>query len=769
MKSTHNIGKTITALLLAVSLIFSLCSCGISASEVKEKAADVGGKVGKVAKESLSKTSEFLSDAQGKIVKVYGTARDGVIYAYNGAAELTSVGYKKASAKASKVIGDVSEYVASFNRQDPAPEDIYAQGDPDRPIKDLPSGYSFDEIDTVVIDDTFATEQFVSFYISSILDARGYEVFNGAVYYKGEIYGGLIFTDGEVFIDENGQKIRSCGFVQLIPEDYSGVKITDSMVQSGLIAVSSGSGGTNTDAFIVEEYAVFDDFSGIFNDVYFCLHQLDHYVLSVSLKENKPENYVSSIELYDFDNEKYINTTEEDEVERIYVEDNSIFEGAATTVNAIVDIEENSSDDVATVFVLDGNTLDMLMSKASSGVDSVKSFISNAVKNAKLGSNQFLSFDSDGKAHILGIENETDEARVTNGLITTLSSGLATAGAVASIVCVAHAGSFVITAIVITTGSSAIVYNVSNILEGTQDIYYGAKGSQKESENPALKLFMSVIPDEQTATLVYHIWGASNTILSYLMMPVSKALNIAKVKGLNTFQTTASVIRAAITAVAKVVATGVGAGVVANYVSKVVAKVSNNSNIGRLAGFGCCLVTGFLIYTGLDTVDRSLDISGLYPKPAVKVAFTKAVEEQSNHLLKENISYQQRGEDERLVNDIVDYAVEYLGIDKKPTIVVVYDSNAGYCGGYYPDADTLIINMRAEEHMSTRGLVDTIGHEMRHVWQHGPGLTEEMEYSLNNYILPTNDYFGYRLQLCEADAYNFGEEFANDLLGALAA
>ena len=45
----------------------------------------------------------------------------------------------------------------------------------------------------------------------------------------------------EYVLDENGEKIRSCGFVQLVDEGYTGVRITDKMARTGLIAVSVGS------------------------------------------------------------------------------------------------------------------------------------------------------------------------------------------------------------------------------------------------------------------------------------------------------------------------------------------------------------------------------------------------------------------------------------------------------------------------------------------------------------------------------------------------
>ena len=764
MKKVRTFSKRLTAVILVLSMVLSLCSCGLG-DTIKEKANDVGSVISNTTKKALSKSGEFLSKAKDGIISAYGSARDGVIYAYNETADFATATYEKAAAKANEIIGDVGEYIDGLKKQDtPAPV-VFAQGDPDHPVKDLSVGNSFDETNAITIDKNYITEQFISFYISSVLDARGYDVYNGAVYYKGDLYGGLIFTKGDVFIEEDGKKIQSCGFIQLVADDYDGVVVTERMVQTGLIAVSSGSYDTEAQAFIVEEYAVFDDFSGIYNDTYFCLKQDDHYVLKVSIKDNKKTNYDSKIELYDFDNEKYIHKADAaTDVEQLYVKNNEAFQGAAITVNAIADYKENAGDELATVVVMDGNTLDAILSKAEGGVDSVTKFIQSATKGKKLSGEQFLSIDSDGKAHVLGSDKPVDEARLTNGVIATIGSGLATAGAVASIIYVVHAGVVAVSAIVITTGASAIVYNVSNMIAGTQDVYYGAKGSEKESANPVLQAFKSLIPDEKTATLVYHIWGVSSTVLSTIMIPVSKALNIAKVKALNGFQTAVNVVRASVTQIAKALATGIGAGIVSNYVAKVVANVSNNENLGKLVGFGTCLVSAVFIYKGIDAVDQKLDISGLYPKELISPAFAKAQESQARTLLEKSVSAQQRGEDEENVNYIADLAKEYFDLDSKPIIKIVYNSDVTDCGSYNATTDTLTINMRATGHDQWRALADTIGHEMRHACQYQIALenpNSEIAASLRNYIqFDGTNYEAYSSQLCESDAFQWGENFA---------
>ena len=387
-----------------------------------------------------------------------------------------------ANEKAIEILGNTKEYIKALQHESPVPEIQYAETDPEHPIKDLQTQEEPDLSSGIQLDEKHQTEQFVTYYISSVLGARGYTVYNGAVYYKGNTYGGLIFTKGEVFIEEAGNTICSCGFVQLVDSDYSGIRITDRIVDSGLIAVSTETFGASPKAFIVDEYATFESFSGIFNDYYFRYQQSDHYVIEIDIQNNTKSNYDSSVELYNFDNNKSVySPNSSSALEELYVKDNESFQGAASTVNAIAAINETSSDDLSTVVVLDGNTIDSLIGLAETGTNSVSKFIKAKLGNLKLVGNQFITISPEGNANILGAKTDEDETRITDGVLEAVGSGLAAAGTVASIIIVTHAGVATVSAIVITTGTSAVVYNLSNMLEGIQDIYYGSKGREDES------------------------------------------------------------------------------------------------------------------------------------------------------------------------------------------------------------------------------------------------------------------------------------------------
>jgi len=62
-------------------------------------------------------------------------------------------------------------------------------------------------------------------------------------------------------------------------------------------------------------------------------------------------------------------------------------------------------------------------------------------------------------------------------------------------------------------------------------------------------------------------------------------------------------------------------------------------------------------------------------------------------------------------------------------------------------------------------VLNTLAHELRYAWQYQTSIPEvSMMNSLENYITPNDDYNGYRNQLCESDAFDFGDRWTETFL-----
>ncbi len=760
--------------ILIFALMFSLCSCGAVGNKASETVASVKDHANSAKTHAVNvylaakeKADAAFSAIKQSAVSTYGTAKDSAAYVYDQAAQGTSAGLQKAEEKAAELIGNAENFVASL-KETPAEPLPSVSFDPQHPVRDLYAGQDSLNLTNARIVEDHSIEQFIAYYVSSILSARGYSVYNGAVYYKGDVYGGLIFTRNQPFIDDKGETINSCGFIQLVGKGYSGLRINDRIASTGLIAIAPGIGDSEETAYIVDEFAVIDAFSGIINDTYFEYHQDGHYVLEIGIFENNPANYVSGVPVFDFDSGEYLTESATNStVEQIFSTDPTSYFGAVETINAIVDLDENSlTQETSEVFVIDLDSLDKIISSSKGKAKDVVSYINKSLKKLKIGDGQFLQIKSDKSYSVFGQEGAIDEAQVTDGFIEAAASCLGLAGSVASIVCVTTGGQIVVSAIIITTGTMAIVYNVSNILEGAQDMAYSSSGSDKDGINPVLELFIKAIGDEETAKKVYHCWGIGCTIITNLGRPVSGALKLAKVSGLNTFQTGASVIRAALTRIAEYVITGVGAGMMASYVNKVVTNVTDNESLGKLAGFGTALLTGMLLYTGLENIDNSLNISGLHPKPTFINDFLTARLEQKANLSNKPISEMEPGEVEAMMNDWVDHLSEACNLPEKPVVVVGSNNNTNVCGAYDYHTNTIYVNTGIAG-TSPGDLANTIGHELCHAHQYifsinNPNSSMAYSFPDEYYIFPASDgsnYTAYYNQLCELTAFAAGDYF----------
>lgn len=450
--------KQVIAFALALSVILSFAGCVLP--------GNISEGVGHAWNTVKDKASEIFSTTKNAAKSVYGTAKDKAVYVYDSASDWVSGTYSSASAKVSELIGDGKEFIEGLTDLD----DIVV---PD--VEDY-APYA-----------TAKSELFVPYYISSLLSERGYTVYNGGVYYKDHMYGGLIFTKGDAFIQEDEQTIYSCGFLQLVSNTYSDTRVTEKMVETGLIAVSAATEEEESKAFVVQDHVRFSDFGGIIDDTYFTVRQTGDYVAEIQFQENTPSAYDNTIELYDFDAQRTIYpAAAPSDIEKLYANQHDVFVAASDAANSVADYIEHTGAELSSLLVLDNGVLDGLCEKVSRGYSTVTGYATRLLSNVKIGDSQLVRLDAAGRAHLLDSESPLDAERMANGLVCALGSGMTTAmKAVGTVVTVAFCvknGMVVVPVIIVTTGACSIVYNISNMLEGLQDVYYGARGGSVGSQ-----------------------------------------------------------------------------------------------------------------------------------------------------------------------------------------------------------------------------------------------------------------------------------------------
>ncbi len=588
--------KRFVSLLLVVATLLSVLSLtGCDLDDVKKTADNVKSDAAKVWNDVKKSAGSLFASTKSAAVQAYGTAKDKAVYVYDSASDWAVDAYTSASDKAAELIGDGKEFLEG--------------------LTDIDS-ISVSEVEDYAPYSTPESELFIPYYISSLLADRGYTVYNGGVYYKGSVYGGLIFTKGEVFPQEDGQTICSCGFLQLVSDTYDGIRVTEKMVETGLVAVTVASEEQEAQSFVVQEYARLSDFGGVKDNIYFTFRQTDDYVAEIQFQDNDASSYDKTIENYDFDAGKIINAAPtQSEIEKLYAESPEKYSAAADASNAMADFLEESETSVSSFVVLGSDVLDGLCEKTADGYSAVTGYVKQLLSKVYIGDSPLVRLDSNGQAHLLDSANPANAERMTSGLISTLGAGMSTGakvgGTVATVAFCVKNGMVVVPVIVVTTGVCSIVYNVSNMLEGVQNVYYGAKGDTTEAENPVLKLFKKVIGDDKIATLVYHVWGISTTMVTSVMNPAARAIALARSTGLNVFQTIGKVARSSLVKLGKLAAVGVASGLTQKYVGKIVSKVTGSNAMGTLVGFASASVASWLVYTRLEQFDKQYNVSGI--------------------------------------------------------------------------------------------------------------------------------------------------------------
>ena len=176
-----------------------------------------------------------------------------------------------------------------------------------------------------------------------------------------------------------------------------------------------------------------------------------------------------------------------------------------------------------------------------------------------------------------------------------LAVGTIVIGTVA-IVCTAGAATpIVVTAAI--AGGSTIAYGTSNLIEASQDIYYGSIGdAHTVAFNPIRD---TIFMGNQEA---YDLWGGISTTVAGLIVPVGQTYTAAKAVG----QTGKTLIGTVGKSAVKEVAQDALVGAASSKAGSLVMNLTGDANLSRLAGLGTGILSGSKTGKALNSIDNAV-------------------------------------------------------------------------------------------------------------------------------------------------------------------
>ena len=424
---------------------------------------------------------------------------------------------------------------------------------------------------------------------------------------------GIAFSDGSLYsIDEEGNEYYSCGFMQIV-EGKAEYELTPEIAAKGIAVVAQDGRDTR---YIIESNAFVDGFSGLSNGHYFSYKQTAPFVISLESKKvsGPVKSYADEdLDLYDYDNEEYLYQAS---IFRgstigaytIYGKAANAYKNAVAALNEAIRIQEENGMQIAlnsfVVFDLDSLTTNV--------ANLQEEFV--GMEGFELAQNQYIVSTADGYKVVTDNSYEsTRNARGFSGLLKTLTGAALTgggamlmiAGAAATMACPLLGG------LMLLSGTGEVIFGAADVVEGAQDIIASTTGNiDQKSYNPIKGLFGKLYGDEEAGEKAYHFCEAVLGLSASFYGPINMAFQAAS--GLSgSFSTAISVGRAiAVHAVKIGVTTLVSLGV--GRLAQDAASIAGMGEIGsQIVGIGASILTGFLVYRGLDKLDRSLDLSGL--------------------------------------------------------------------------------------------------------------------------------------------------------------
>ncbi len=608
----------------------------------------------------------------------------------------------------------------------------------------------------------------------------GYETFFALAYIGDKYVPGIAYTDYSLYEEsEDGVSIYECGFIQIIEAgDSLTTRLTSDDVKSGVAVVPYGESDINT-SFVVNMFSSVKSYSAIYQNKYFRYDQTSEYVVEIDIRDNDRAFWDESIDLYNFDESRYIFkgdiTYDSVNAYPYYSEEAKAYAAARQAVDQIIALQNKNSytSELQTIILFSEDVIEEYMLNRQQGT--INGFLIEELQKAErdLERNQFLVVTSEGVQIETVIDrDELSKERLTNGIINLLGSALLLAGSI-YVACVTFgAGTpLVVGAVMAVSTAGAVLYSTSNIIEASQDIYYGITGNvTDDAVNPMLQAFKEVIPDAKKAEKVYHIFGISCNIVQSLCVPINAALKLSSAANVGVFKTVINVSRALAVEIAKMSITGIVAVGVGQVTNKVVLKISGSENMGKIFGFLSTVVAGMITRRGLQKLDNKYNFSGLSSK--TQINHTKGEKENPvKHFSEDKWANLTPNEKKAAIEQLRNAISDDLGLKTRPKVRYYYNSgdDAGY--GYYNDRNnTININEYYFDNGINPGkeMLDTVAHELRHASQYANLGADSVSQSYIHYVEYNpglgnwSDYFN---QPCEVDARNYANLWTDMLKG----
>ena len=453
----------------------------------------------------------------------------------------------------------------------------------------------------------------------------GYDVFHALAVVGEKMVPGLAFTKYETYEATDERTIYNCGFVQLTESGVDAdIAITRENVDQGVVVVPYGEYDTTT-GFIISMGISLPSYSGIYDDYYFRYDQVSDYTVAVSVQDNDRSVWDENIDLFNFNESKFVfkgdmsyNGTS---ASPYFSDEAKAYAAAREAVDQIIEYQESNAykAEKQVIIIFTEDVLNEYLLNNQQGT--INGFLLDKINEIEVADNQFVVVTAEGVTVETVVDTDAlARERLTNGIIGFVGSALLVVGSVFITVVTCGAGApLAVSAICVAAGAGDTLYGVSQMIEAGQEIYYGATGDiYSESFNPLLEAFQAVIPDDELATKVYHIFGISCSLVQALVVPANAALTLSRTAGATVWQTTLAVTRAVAVEAVKMAVTGVVAAGVGYGTNVIVTDLTGSENWGKIAGFGSSLLAGMFTYKGLNQLDAKYNFSGLHSKAQLK-------------------------------------------------------------------------------------------------------------------------------------------------------